>query len=113
MNNVNTLNNASVNQKKSSGLGKLSQVLALCTILSVANPTEMRADNIMDGSMQNVEVVQNSNIINNIKIRTGVSLPSAYAQELQVFVQNSKILDDDGIKRFTEDFIVKQMQSNR
>jgi len=70
MNNVNTLNDTSVNPKKSSGLGRLSQVLALCTILSVANPTEVNANNSMDGSMQNMEMVQNYDIINNIQRRT-------------------------------------------
>jgi hypothetical protein len=70
MNNVNTLNDTSVNQKKSNGLSRLSQVLALCTILSIANPAEMKANNIMNDSLQNVEVVQNYGIINNVQRRT-------------------------------------------
>jgi hypothetical protein len=70
MNNVNTLNDADINQKKSSGLGRLSQVLALCTILSISNPAEVKANNITDESLQNVEVVQSSDIVGNIQRRT-------------------------------------------
>lgn len=39
-------------------------------MLSVANPVEMKANNITDESLQNVEVVQNSDIVSNIQRRT-------------------------------------------
>ena len=113
MDNVNTLNDASVNQKKSSGLSRLSQVLALCTILSITNPAEVKANNITDEGLQNVEVVQGSDIVSNIQNRTWVSLPSMYTQKFRNFVSSSRILKDKDAMKFTEDFIVKQMQSNR
>jgi len=113
MNNVNDLNRVDANQNKSSGFSKLTQVLALCAILNIANPAEMKATNITDESLQNVEVVQNSNIISNIQRRTWVSLPNTYTQKFKNFVTNNKILKDDDASKFTEDFIVKQMQSNR
>ena len=113
MSNVNTLNDTSVNQKKSSGLSRFSQVLALCTILSVANPTEMKANNITDDSLQNVEVVQNYNIINNIQRRTWVALPSIYTQKFNNFISNNRVLQNKNARTFTEDFIVNQMQFDR
>lgn len=113
MNNVNDLNKVDANQNKSSGLSKLTQVLALCAILNIANPTEMKATNITDESLQNVEVVQNSNIISNIQRRTWVSLPNLYLQKVQNFVLNDDVMKDSGNLKYTEDFIVKQMQSNR
>ena len=113
MNNVNTLNDADINQKKSSGFSRLSQVLALCTILSITNPAEVKANNITDESLQNVEVVQSSDIVSNILRRTWVSLPSMYTQKFKNFVSSSRILKDKDAVKFTEDFIVKQMQSNR
>ena len=113
MDNVNTLNDADINQKKSSGLSRLSQVLALCTILSMSNPAEVKANNITDESLQNVEVVQSSDIVSNIQRRTWVSLPSMYTQKFKNFVSSSRILRDRDAIKFTEDFIVKQMQSNR
>ena len=113
MNNVNTLNDADINQKKSSGLSRLSQVLALCTILSITNPAEVKANNITDEGLQNVEVVQGSDIVSNIQNRTWVSLPSMYTQKFRNFVSSSRILKDKDAMKFTEDFIVKQIQSNR
>lgn len=113
MNNVNDLNKVDANQNKSSGFSKLTQVLALCAILNIANPTEMKATNITDESLQNVEVVQNSNIISNIQRRTWVSLPNLYLQKVQNFVLNDDVMKDSGNLKYTEDFIVKQMQSNR
>jgi hypothetical protein len=60
-----------------------------------------------------VEVVQSSDIVGNIQRRTWVSLPSMYTQKFKNFVSSSRILRDRDAIKFTEDFIVKQMQSNR
>ena len=113
MNNVNTLNDADINQKKSSGLSRLSKVLALCTILSITNPAEVKANNITDEGLQNVEVVQSSDIVSNIQRRTWISLPSMYTQKFKNFVSSNRVLQNKNARTFTEDFIVKQMQSNR
>jgi len=110
---VSSIKNLSLWFKKSSGLSKLSQVLALCTILSITNPAEVKANNITDEGLQNVEVVQNSDIVSNVQRRTWVSLPSMYTQKFKNFVSSSRILRDRDAIKFTEDFIVKQMQSNR
>ena len=45
-------------------------ILALCTIVSITNPAEVKANNITDEGLQNVEVLQNSDIISNIQSRT-------------------------------------------
>ena len=88
-------------------------VLVLCTILSISNPAELKANSITDESLQNVEVVQSSDIVNNIQRRTWVSLPNLYLQKIQNFVLNDDVMRDSGNSKYTEDFIVKQMQSNR
>lgn len=44
--------------------------MALCTILSITNPAEVKANNITDEGLQNVEVVQGSDIVSNIQNRT-------------------------------------------
>ena len=113
MNNVNTVNNVDTHQKKSSNFGKLPYILALCTVLNIANPTEVKANNITNESLQNVEVVQNSDIVSSIQRKTWVTLPSMYTQKFINFVSNSKILKDKDARKFTEDFIIKQMQVNR
>lgn len=113
MSNVNTLNDSEINQKKSSGLSRLSQVLALCTILSITNPAEVKASNITDECLQNVEVVQSSDIIRNIQRRIWISVPNEYSQKLKNFISTNRIMKDSGSAKFTEDFIVKEMQTNR
>jgi len=110
---VSSIKNLSLWFKKSNGLSRLSQVLALCTILSITNPAEVKANNITEEGLQNVEVVQGSDIVSNIQNRTWVSLPSMYTQKFRNFVSSSRILRDRDAMKFTEDFIVKQMQSSR
>ena len=70
MNNVNTLNTVDTKQKKSNSFSKLPYVLALCTMLNIANPTEMKADSIINDDLPGIEVVSDSDIIANIERRT-------------------------------------------
>jgi hypothetical protein len=70
MNNVNTLNIVNIKQKTSNNFSKLPYVLALCTILNIANPTEIKADSIANDNLPCVEVVSDSDIIANIERRT-------------------------------------------
>jgi hypothetical protein len=112
MNNVNKLDKNNSHQRKSNNFGKLPYIFALSTILTLANPSEMKANEIINNNQQNVEVLANSNIINNIKMRTGVALPSPYAQKLESIISTNKVMQDKGSAKFTEDFIVKEMQKN-
>lgn len=112
MNSVNKLDKDNSHQRKSNRFGKLPYIFALSTILSLANPSEMKANEIINNNQQNVEIVTNSDIINNIKMRTGISLPSPYAQKLENIISTNKIIQDKGSAKFIEDFIVKELQKN-
>lgn len=113
MNNVNTLNTVDTKQKKSNSFSKLPYVLALCTMLNIANPTEMKADNITNDNLPGIEVVSDSDIIANIERRTWTRLPDFYNKKLKTFITTNRIMQDEGSAKFTADFIVKQMQSDR
>ncbi len=117
MNNIDNLDKSNLDksnsqQGKSKKFGKLPYIFALSTILSLANPSEMKANEIINNNQQNVEAVSNSNIINNIKMKTGVSLPSPYAQKLENIISINKVMQDKGSAKFIEDFIVKELQKN-
>lgn len=73
----------------------------------------MKANNIRDDSLQSVEVVQGPDIISNIQRRIWISVPNEYSQKLKNFISTNKIMEDSGSAKFTEDFIVKEMQTNR
>ena len=72
----------------------------------------MKANEIINNNQQNIEAVPNSNIINNIKMRTGVSLPNPYAQKLENIISTNKVIQDKGSAKFIEYFIVKELQKN-
>ena len=86
-------------------------VVAL-SMMSFAHHGEMRANNISAGNQQKEVVTQETDIISNIQKRTGVSLPTVYNQKLKTFITTNKIMKDKGSAQFTEDYIVKQMQSD-
>lgn len=113
MNNVNKLDKNNSNQKKSNRLGKIPYIFALSTILSIANPSEMKANTLFDKNQEGVEVVTNSNIASNIERRTWVILPNPYAQKLENIISNNTVMQDRGSAKYIEDFIVKEMQKNR
>jgi len=114
MNSVNTLCNVDVSQKKSNSFSKLPYVLALCTMLNIADPTEIKADNVTNNNLSSVEVViSDCDIIGKIEKKTWVALPNSYSQKFRDFVSNSKILKDKDARNYTENFVVKQMLSNR
>ena len=113
MNNVNTLNTVNIKQKTSNNFSKLPYVLALCAILNIANPTEMKADSIANDNLPCVEVLSDSDIIANIERRTWTKLPDLYNQKLKTFITTNKIMKDEWSAKFTADFVVKQMQSDR
>ena len=113
MNNVNALNKINSNHQKSTRFSKLPYVLALCTMLNIANPTGMKADSIVKNNVPNIEIISDSDIITNIERKTGTILPKSYNQKLKTFISTNKIMQDEWSARYITDFIVKQMQNDR
>ncbi len=113
MNNVNALNKINTSHQKSNRFSKFPYVVALCTMLNIANPTEMKADSIANNNIPGIEVVSDSNIIANIERRTRITIPKPYDQKLKNFISTNKIMQDEWSAKYTADFIVKQMQANR
>jgi len=113
MNNVNALNKINTSHQKSNKFSKFPYVVALCTMLNIANPTEIKANSITNNNIPGIEVVSDSDIIANIERRTWTKLPDLYNQKLKTFVTTNKIMKDEWSAKFTADFVVKQMQSDR
>jgi hypothetical protein len=69
MNNINNSDHIKSN-KKSSSRRKLGYALMLTGLLSSSSPAEAKTWNSVDNNEQSVELVDNSNILNNIERRT-------------------------------------------
>ena len=54
-----------------------------------------------------------SDIVTNVEKRTFVKLPIWYTEKIRNFTINNKVLKDKDATQFTEDFILKEIQSNR
>ena len=111
MNNINS-NNYPEKSDKSNRWNKLPYTLLLVTLLNLNNPSEAKTFDTYNFNMQNVEVLSDSSIVSNIERKTWIILPKMYADKIKNFVQNSKVVEGLGAK-FTEDFIVDQMRSDR
>ena len=111
MNNINNSDHIK-NNKKSSSRRKLGYALMLTGLLSSSSPAEAKTWNSIDNNEQSVEVVDNSNILNNIERRTWITLPEEYANTLKSFVATNKVMKSNIWAKFTENFIVNQMRFN-
>ena len=111
MNNINS-NNYPEKSNKYSRWNKLPYTLLLVSLLSLNNPAEAKTINTYNFNQQDVEVLVDSSIVSNIERKTWIILPKMYADKIKNFVQNSKVVEGLGA-RFTENFIVDQMKSDR
>ena len=111
MNNINNSDHIKSN-KKSSSRRKLGYALMLTGLLSSSSPAEAKTLNTIDNNGQSLEVVDNSNILNNIERRTWIALSGEYANKLKNFVVTNKVMKSNNWAKFTENFIVNQMKSN-
>ena len=112
MGNINTTKSSESAPKKTRWRN-LQYTLLLATLMNINNPTEAKTTNIYNTSKNNIEVLQSPNIISNIEKRTWVKIPKWYADIINNFATNNEILKNTAAAAFTENFIVKQMESNR
>ena len=112
MNNINTAN-STYNQNKTSLRKNLSYVLSIVALLNLSNPSEAKTIHTDKFSPEITEVLENSDIVTNVEEWTWIKLPKWYAEKIRNFMINNKTLKKEIAAKFTEDFIVKEMQSNR
>ena len=78
----------------------------------MTNPVDAKANALKNQQVDGVEAVSDQDIIANIERRTWTKLPDLYNNKLKIFISTNRIMQDEGSAQFTEDFIVKQMQTN-
>ena len=107
------IDNIKPNNKKPNRWSKLPYAMIIAASLAIANPPKSNAHNSMNYDKDTTEIVADSNIIANIAKRTWVDIPEIYRKKLEDFISNSKVMQDDDWRKFTEDFIVDKMKSDR
>ena len=107
------IDNIKPNNKKTNRWSKLPYAMIIAASLAIANPPKSNAHNSMNYDKDTTEIVADSNIIANIAKRTWVDIPEIYRKKLEDFISNSKVMQDDDWRKFTEDFIVDKMKSDR
>ena len=61
----------------------------------------------------NAQTGASSDIVTKVEQRTWIKLPTWYTDKIRNFTINNKVLKEEIAAQFTEDFIIKEMQSNR
>ena len=112
MNNINTADSKNYSNK-SSILKNLSYTLSLIALLNLSYPSEAKIIHTDKFTPEITEVLENPDIVANVEQRAWVKLPTWYTEKIRNFTINNKTLKKEIAAKFTEDFIVKEMKSNR
>ena len=109
MNNINS-KNYSINSTKPHKWKNLGYALMLTTLFNLNNPAEAKNYTTINDYKPNLEIIDTPDIINNIEKRTWIILPHEYHNKLKTFVETNEVMKSKNWVKFTEDFIVNQME---
>lgn len=84
----------------------------MVAILGLTNPKDLNGQNFNNSSNEKIEQVVNYDILEAIQQRINVELPVWYEEKLRNFVNQSDLLKDRELVKYTEDFIVKKMNED-
>ena len=93
-------------------MNKLPYSLLIATSLLISNPTQAQSSNKINNNQNAIEMMDNSDILSNITKRTWTEIPGIYKKKLEDFFSSNKNMKDPELWKFTEDFIVEQMNKN-
>ena len=100
-----------LNKKSSNedGLNSLKYWVMLSALLSTISPVIANNQTNSDSTNHTMEVVV-PNPLDSINKKIGVILPDWYNDKLYEFLLNNDVMQDSGIRAFTEDFVINQMK---
>lgn len=90
----------------------VKRLFVVVCALFLMNLSRTNAQNVSNQT-KTIAEVSTSDILSNITKRTWVDIPEIYRKKLEDFISNSKVMQDDDWRKFTEDFIVDKMKSDR
>ena len=93
-------------------MNKLPYSLLIATSLLISNPTQAQSSNKINNDQNTIEMIDNSDILSNITKRTWIEIPEIYKKKLEDFFSTNRAMKNSKLAKFTENFIVEQMDKN-
>ena len=85
----------------------------LATTLNISSPIGAETSTSINDNLPDIELVDSPiDIIWNVERRTWIKFPIEYRTKLQEFVDNNEVMRDENALKFTEEFIVNQLEAD-